>query len=127
MKHTILILALASSAVLISCADVAAPDVATLQASAVKTQPTLIKLNNPASAQREVKLRWATDVPSMDMTNTDPGSGWAVGNKDSDGVYSFAQEKFYGLTLDFNKKTFIETGFDGAWLPEVKGTWTAIR
>ena len=90
-------------------------------------KPTLVKLNSKSSDQSLVKLRWTGSIPSMDMSQTNSGSGWQSGIKESNGVYSFTQGKFYGLTLDFNKSIFIETGFDGAWLPEVKGTWTAIK
>jgi len=111
-----------------SCTQVSSPEINThskVKSSAVK--PTVIKLNSKSVDQPLVKLRWSGTEPSMDMSQTNSGSGWQPGIKKSDGVYSFAQGKFYGLTLDFNRSTFIETGFDGGWLPEVKGSWTAVR
>ncbi len=92
-----------------------------------EARPTRVKLNNKDADQSTVTLRWVGDTPSMDMSNTNSGEGWEEGYKESPGVYIFSQIKFYGLTLDFNKGTFVETGFDGGPLPEVKGTFTPIK
>ena len=95
--------------------------------SAKIEKPTQLKLNSDKADQSTVTLRWAGATPSMDMSNTNSGEGWAKGHKEKPGVYSFSQSKFYSLTLDFNKGTFIVGGFDGDWLPEVTGTFTPIK
>lgn len=95
--------------------------------NANEARPTRVKLNNKDADQNTVTLRWVGDKPSMDMSNTNSGEGWEEGYKESPGVYIFSQIKFYGLTLDFSKGTFVETGFDGGPLPEVTGTFTPIK
>lgn len=74
-----------------------------------------------------VRLRWNGAVPEMNMDNTDSGEGWATGNSEEDGIFWFGQNKFYGLELDFTRKTFVESGFDGGPLPEIAGSWSVIR
>ena len=90
-------------------------------------RPTQVKLNSNKADQSTVTLRWVGDTPSMDMSNTNSGEGWAEGRKESPGVYLFTQIKFYGLKLDFNKGTFVESGFDGGPLPDVTGTFSPIK
>lgn len=102
-------------------------DIAKKEDNANGARATQVKLNNENADQPTVTLRWAGDVPSMDMNNTNSGEGWAEGRRESPGVYDFFQSKFYRLSLDFNKGTFVEVGFDGGWLPEVKGTFTKIK
>jgi hypothetical protein len=108
---------------------VAAPKIENKQKdnNANAAKPLGVKLNSDKADQSNVTLRWKGDTPSMDMNNTNSGEGWAEGHKESPGVYSFFQSKFYSLTLDFNKGTFVEGGFDGDWLPEVTGTFTPIK
>lgn len=90
-------------------------------------KPLRVRLNSDDADQSTVTLRWEGDTPSMDMKDTNSGEGWAAGNKKSPGVYSFSQSRFYYLTLDFNKGTFVEGGFDGEPLPEVSGIFTPIK
>ena len=90
-------------------------------------KPTRVKLNSEKTDQGTVTLRWVGDTPSMDMSNTNSGEGWAEGHKESPGVYTFSQIKFYGLKLDFNKRTFVESGFDGGPLEDVTGTFSPIK
>lgn len=93
----------------------------------VAARPTRVKLNSDKVDQSTVTLRWAGATPSMDMSDTNSGDGWAEGHEESPGVYRFSQMKFYSLTLDFNKSTFVEGGFDGDWLPNVTGTFSPIK
>lgn len=90
-------------------------------------RPTQVKLNSDKADQSTVTLRWAGGEPSMDMSNTNAGEGWAEGYEDAPGVYFFSQTKFYGLELNFNKGTFVESGFDGGPLDNVTGTFTPIK
>lgn len=118
--------ALGVAVLLPSCAQTQSQSDAVVKTSPASSKPTLLKLNSFKSDQKEVKLRWKAATPEMDMTRTNSGDGWATGSLQSPGVYVFAQNKFYALTLDFNKGTFIENGFDGAPLPEVRGSWSAL-
>jgi hypothetical protein len=120
---------LTGSAKAISQLGVALPKIEKLEKekNANEARPTRLKLNNKDADQKTVTLRWVGDKPSMDMSNTNSGEGWEEGYKESPGVYIFSQIKFYGLTLDFNKGTFVETGFDGGPLPEVTGTFSPIK
>lgn len=89
--------------------------------------PTQVKLNSKESDQGIVILKWEEATPFMEMSNTNSGEGWQKGSKQEKGVYLFSQNKFYALTLDFNRETFVESGFDGGPLPEVKGSWSILR
>lgn len=95
--------------------------------NANNARPTQVKLNSDKADQSTVTLRWAGGEPSMDMSNTNGGEGWAQGHEEAPGIYTFSQIKFYGLKLDFNKGTFVESGFDGGPLEDVTGTFTPIR
>ena len=91
------------------------------------TKPRLIRLDSEDASQKLVLLNWNDDLPSMDMSKTNSGEGWTGGMRHTPNVYKFFQKKYYSLTLDFKKKTFVETRFDGTQLPEVKGTWRILK
>jgi len=91
-------------------------------------KPTLIELDNPEASQKLVRLRWDDEgIPSMDMSTTNSGEGWATGMRLARNEHKFFQLKYYALTLNFKNKTFVETSFDGAPLPEVRGSWKELK
>lgn len=90
-------------------------------------KPTLIKLDSSEASMQHVVLNWKGDVPSMDMSGVNSCDGWVTGMKHTANEFRFFQNKYYGLSIDFKKKSFVETGFDGRVLPEVKGSWTMVR
>lgn len=98
-----------------SCVDMTNTTPSSTQA---QQKPTQIALSNG----EKVNIRWNGDTPSILID----GEGWTAGREDGAST-NFSKSKFYGLTLNFNNKTFIETGFDGTWLPEQKGKFTVIK
>ena len=88
--------------------------------------PTVIRLQSTDASISEINLRWNNTIPSMNMTEVNGGEGWVEGTKVNDSIWEFTQNKFYSLKLDFFRRVFSETGFDGSWLPEVTGGWTAV-
>ncbi len=121
---------IAVSAVSSSCVEVAMLGVMAIDGvggSGEYDEPTLIKLDNSAASQKYVVLNWQDGVPSMDMSDNSSGGGWVTGMKHTANEFRFFQNKYYGLSIDFKKQSFLETGFDGVVLPEVKGNWTKVR
>lgn len=91
-----------------------------LTASSVK--PSQIKLNSSKVNYSSIALKWNGATPSAKIDGK-----WLTGDKQSLNTYSFGEDKFYNLTLNFTSKTFIESGFDGVWLPEIKGSWSIVK
>lgn len=106
-------------ACLVSCTDLAPTAPATVGTTQkVSAKPTLVVLSHG----EKINIRWKDNTPSIDID----GEGWTAGVKQPDGI-NFAQSKFYGLTLNFEKKTYVQTGFDGSWLPVKKGTFKVLK
>ena len=126
-KKLLILLGVALSFLAVSCTETNSGEGSAFKGLREISRPTEIRLQYTDGLEDTVRLRWKGSIPEMDMTGVNSGEGWATGTSEKEEVFYFGQNKFYGLELDFRRKTFTESGFDGAPLPNISGTWVPIR
>ena len=112
---------------MMSCSETKSVAGNSINESGVISRPTVIRLQYTDGLEDIVRLRWNGAIPEMDVQVTPPGKKWITRKGKEEGVFFFSQTKSYELELNFREKTFVESGFDGVPLPEIAGSWSAIR